>query len=120
MNIDELKIGELKQLAALFTAQPSMSPAYNQLTLDGSMTIVVLQRGHIAVGIYYQCGDIGRLTQAATIRRWGTTEGLGELAIKGPLENTRLDKCPNLTFHIREVIMSMEVSDAWRSYFDKY
>lgn len=120
MNIDELKLGELKQLVAMFTPQPTMSPAYNQLALDGSMTIAVLQRGHVAVGIYNQCGDIGRLSKAAIIRRWGTAEGLGELATKGPLENTKLDKCPNLTFHVREAVMLMEVSDAWRCYFDKY
>ena len=87
----------------------------------GEPVIAVLQRGHVAVGIYGQNGDIGGLSKAAIVRRWGTTEGLGELAVKGPLPESRLDKSPKLSFHIREVIFAMEVSaDAWRSYFDKY
>ena len=95
----------------------------NPITLAriGEPVIAVLQRGHVAVGVYGQNGDIGELSSAAIVRRWGTTEGLGELATKGPRPESRLDKSPKLSFHIREVIFTMEVSaDAWRSYFDKY
>lgn len=33
------------------------------------------------------------LTDAKVIRRWGTTQGLGQLAKKGPQTNTVLDPC---------------------------
>lgn len=35
-----------------------------------------------------------RTIRCAVIRRWGTTAGLGELAVKGPLPNTILDNEP--------------------------
>ena len=93
----------------------------NRLAPDGHEVIAVLQRGHVAVGRYRQHGNIGALEQAAIVRYWGTKEGLGELAMKGPLANTKLDKCPDLAFHIREAIFIMEVKpDAWRDYFDKH
>jgi len=92
----------------------------NRLGVDGEIRIAVLQRGHVLIGRYSQKGEIGRLDNAHVIRRWGTTDGLGELAVKGPLPDsapngpTRLDSCPPIQFHIREVIFLMEVNpDAW-------
>jgi hypothetical protein len=92
----------------------SKAKAINILADPGEICIVVLQRGHVAVGVYGQIGNIGKLSNAAIIRRWGTTEGLGELAMKGPLEKTILDKCPDISFHIREAVFAMEVNpNAW-------
>ena len=74
---------------------------------------------------YSQDGEIGQLDNAYIIRKWGTTEGLGELAVKGPLLDDapngpmHLDKCPPIRFHIREVVFLMEVkADAWGKQFD--
>ena len=92
----------------------------NRLAEDGEIRIAVLQRGHVVVGKYSQDGEIGCLENAHVIRRWGTTDGLGELAVKGPLSDsarngpTRLDSCPPIRLHTREVIFLMEVNpDAW-------
>jgi hypothetical protein len=85
----------------------------NRLAPNKTRVIVPLQRGFVATGIYYQKGDVGKLKKAAIVRRWGTTEGLGQLAEEGPLKNTILDYCPNITFHIREAIFIMECSNAW-------
>ena len=86
-----------------------------RLAKQGKLVIVVLQRGWVVVGRYSQNRDTGNLTAAAVVRRWGTSKGLGELASSGPLENTRLDDCPPITFHVREAVMVMEADeDAWR------
>ena len=47
--------------------------------------IVILNRGWVVVGNYYEKGDDCTLTDASVIRAWGTTKGLGELAENGPL-----------------------------------
>jgi hypothetical protein len=122
INIDELTIGQAKEIAALFPAAAAHEEPYNRLAPDNLLVIAVLQRGHVAIGVYEQRGLIARLSKAAIIRRWGTTDGLGELAAKGPLENTKLDKCGEISFHIREAVMVMntEVTDAWRNYVNKY
>ena len=81
---------------------------------EGDQVIVVLQRGFVATGKYSQVGDYGQLCQAAIVRRWGTTKGLGELASNGPLKDTKLDPCPPISFHIREAVMIMECDqNAW-------
>lgn len=87
----------------------------NRLASEGQKVIAVLQRGWVVVGDYSQTGDIARMTGTAVVRRWGTTAGLGELAEKGPRQNTVLDACPPVSFHIREAVMLMECApDAWR------
>ena len=58
--------------------------------IDGDVKIVILQRGWCFVGYLERNGDDCKLTKANVIRRWGTTKGLGELALNGPLSNTCL------------------------------
>lgn len=62
--------------------------------------IAILQRGWVMVGVYQKIGgSLCELTEAAVIRCWGTTKGLGEIALNGPTEKTVLDKCGRVTFH---------------------
>jgi len=68
-------------------------PADSIKEIEGDIKIVVLQRGWSAVGIYERKGSDCKLHNASIIRRWGTSEGLGELALNGPLKETKLDKC---------------------------
>lgn len=67
--------------------------------------IVILQRGWVAVGrlSYRKVNGIleGILTKAKIIRLWGTTKGIGELAINGPIKDkTILDECGTLRFNV--------------------
>lgn len=57
--------------------------------------IVVLTSGWVFVGDYYksEAGKPAFLTDASNVRRWGTTAGLGELALNGPTKDTVLDPC---------------------------
>lgn len=78
--------------------------------------IVILQRGWVVVGRYQQKGDEISLTGAKVIRRWGTTQGLGELASSGPLPNTKLDPSPVVRFHPLTVIATIDCDPAkWAS-----
>ncbi len=73
---------------------------------DGQTTIVVLQRGWVAVGRLHQDDDKITLTDASIIRRWGTTKGLGEL-VNGPTSETVLDPAGTIRGHILTVVLSI-------------
>ena len=57
-----------------------------------AIKILVLDRGWVLVGNCFDSKDEILLKDGSTILRWGTTEGLGEIAKNGPLENTKLNK----------------------------
>ena len=62
--------------------------------------IVILQRGWVAIGRYEEEeDDMCVLSSAYIIRSWGTSKGLGELALEGKQENTKLDKTSTIRFH---------------------
>lgn len=83
---------------------------------SGEIRIVILQRGWVMVGYFTQDGSECTLERAAVVRVWGTTKGLGELAINGPLANTRLDPCPTVKFHELTVIATIDcVRERWAS-----
>ena len=60
---------------------------------EGSIKIVILQRGWAMVGKFERKGSECKLHNASVIRTWGTTKGLGEIADGGPTYSTKLDKC---------------------------
>ena len=77
--------------------------------------IVILNRGWVVIGEYSEKGDECTLTNASVIRKWGTTNGLGELAEKGKLTDTVLDSCPNVHFHKMTMVARMDVNEtAWQ------
>lgn len=76
--------------------------------------IVILDKGFASVGVYSQGTDWCELENAAVIRRWGTTRGLGEIAENGPTSQTVLDKTPKQKFPARAVINTIEcVTEKW-------
>lgn len=81
-------------------------------TAQGSkVKIVVLQRGWVCVGLYSQTATEGTLENAATIRVWGTTKGLGELASDGPTSSTKLDKAGTVRFERLTTVLVIDVKD---------
>lgn len=87
-------------------AEQSQCPIEN-----GERYIVTLQRGWIVVGNVTKTGDYLSITDAAVIERWGTSEGLGELALSGPTDDTRLRKTAPLLTHELTVIHLMRVQN---------
>jgi hypothetical protein len=78
-------------------------------------TILILQRGWVVVGDIDKDGEhLVSLTNASVIRRWGTTKGIGELALKGPQSNTVLDPCGVVEAHPQAVVMRIPCeAGAW-------
>lgn len=74
--------------------------------------IVVLQRGWVAVGDYFEDGNQAKLENASIIRRWGTSKGLGQLALEGPQSNTVLDKAGTLRFRVEAIVTTFDVDGA--------
>lgn len=82
---------------------------------DWSWQIVVLQRGWVVVGKMTKEGNACVLTEASVIRRWGTTGGLPELAEKGPLTETKLEKAAHpVRFHYLTSILTLECGAKWK------
>lgn len=114
MNIEEMTIKELREVAKLASALTGGCNNAPVTTASGEKCIVVLQRGWVAIGTFYQCGDQCRLEDASVIRQWGTTKGLGEL-INGPTSKTVLDPCGTLKFHELTIVTRMEVNaEKWK------
>ena len=64
-----------------------------QPEITGDWKIVILQRGWVMVGRFERNGNDCKLHNASVIRVWGTSRGLGELALEGAKEYTKLDPC---------------------------
>ena len=69
--------------------------------------IYALERGWVVVGIPTQSDGQITLTDASVVRRWGTSKGLGELAERGALPETKLDPAPEgIQFPESSVVVS--------------
>lgn len=73
--------------------------------------ICVLENGWVLVGNLEKENNEFFLTNAFVIRRWGTKEGLGELAEKGPLPETKLEKTPLVRFYERKLIFTISCNE---------
>ena len=109
MNIDDLTIGQARQLIAQLGG---MAPAEPQPTrVDHGWNIVVLERGFVYVGAVSTDDRWLYIEYAANIRRWGTTRGLGEL-VSGPRPETRLDPAGDVKAPLSALIHLIEVEAA--------
>lgn len=57
----------------------------------GALALVIADRGHVWVGRVTVNADFVEIAGARIIRRWGTTDGLNQLAAGGPTSSTKLD-----------------------------
>ena len=94
---------ELKELLTLF----SPSQAAQQPMEDHGDAIVVMDAGFVYQGKVTTDGTFCHITNATNIRVWGTKNGLGELALKGPQTDTKLDNCGSLKSPVGRVISIM-------------
>lgn len=83
---------------------------------NGEYKIVILQRGWVMIGKLERNGSECKLHNASVIRNWGTTKGLGELAMEGKKKDTKLDKCGGLVeFDYLTVVATISVNeDLWK------
>ena len=73
-------------------------------TILSGFAIVVLDRGFVYVGDVVCDAGWCVISNAQNIRIWGTTAGLGELALGGPTKDTKLDSTGNVRAPMRAVI----------------
>ena len=71
---------------------------------DHGLALVVADRGFVWVGKVRTTSDWVEIEAGRAVRRWGTSEGLNELANKGPLTNTRLDAAADLKVNRKALI----------------
>lgn len=84
---------------------------------DRQPQIAVLDRGFVYVGYCSLEGGVLTVTDAQCIRRWGTSRGLGELALEGPKANTKLDPAGTLHAPVSSVV---HLIDAVPAVWDKH
>ena len=70
--------------------------------------IAVIQSGWVFVGDDHSTKSELRLHNASCIRKWGTTNGLGQIAISGPTPDTVLDPCGELTAPMGSVLFTIK------------
>jgi len=85
----------------------------NTQILSG-FAIVVVDRGFAYVGNTEISGDWCVVTNARNIRKWGTTRGLGQLALEGPQKDTVLDAAGVVRIPMRAVISVLDTeAEKW-------
>ena len=116
INVDELTIGQARQLAAIFNHNNSAAPAVAQI--DHGLQIAVLDRGFVYIGNIVTDGEWCYIENAWNIRRWGTTRGLGEL-VDGPTSDTQLDRVGSVRvpFHVLHHLIAVKGA-GWTSKLD--
>lgn len=85
--------------------------------LEG-FAIVVADRGFVYVGDVRYDESFCIVNNAYNIRKWGTTRGLGELALNGPTGSTEMDKVGTVRIPSRAVISIID-SEAKKWTFSK-
>jgi len=106
MGLKEIMLDGVKYVLAAETKQ-----------YDGDYKIVVLQRGWVMIGKLERNGSECKLHNASVIRSWGTTKGLGEIAVGGPTSSTKLDKCGGqVEFDYLTIVCAISVNeDKWKN-----
>lgn len=100
---------ELNELMAALGGKPAATPPCAR---DLGTQIVVADRGFVYVGKVTLQGDFAVITNARNIRKWGTTNGLGEL-VGGPTKETVLDPAGEVIVPMRAVTHFIKCTRDW-------
>ena len=106
INLDDLTIGQARQLATQFGSVPPAVP--QSARVEHGWNIAVLERGFVYIGAVSTDDRWVYIEHAANIRRWGTTLGLGQL-VAGPLPETKLDPAGAVQAPLSALIHLIEV-----------
>lgn len=88
-----------------------MSNNSQQNSAAGRLVIAILDRGWVFIGRATETTDTVTLNNADCIRRWGTSKGIGELALEGPRRETKLDPAGTVTVPRSSVIALIDASE---------
>ena len=85
-------------------------------TVLSGFAIIVADRGFVYVGNMTWDGEFVIVENTKNIRYWGTTKGLGELALGGPTDKTKLDEIGTVRIPCRAVISIIDTeASKWSS-----
>lgn len=88
-------------------------------TKGTDIQIAVITSGFVYVGNVAIQDGVAVIRNALNIRRWGTTNGLGEIAIGGPTKSTILDKSGTVRVPYHSLIMLIDCEAApWLHIYD--
>ena len=110
MHIELNDLNELKELMAAIVKTETQPTAPN--TRDLGTQIIVADRGFVYVGNVTLDGDFATVNNARNIRKWGTTNGLGEL-VNGPTSSTIVDPCGTVLLPIKAIIHFISCKSGW-------
>jgi len=83
---------------------------------DSKLVIAILDRGWVFVARATETPSAVILTNAACIRYWGTTRGIGQLALEGPQRETKIDEAGTVTVPRTAIIALIDAVEAkWPS-----
>lgn len=116
----------IKFLSAFFNLTKSKGDEMEKIVVNGKtyvpekscgeIKIAVLQRGWVMVGRFERSGNDCALKDASVVRRWGTSKGLGEIALEGPKSETVLDPCGNVQFDYLTVVALLDCAEEkWKN-----
>jgi len=90
----------LKLIEMLVASDSSAVESSPSEIINKGRYIVLGNRGNVVVGDLSIIGSTGYLKNASVIRRWGTSKGIGELALSGATPDTKLDPCGEFEFDV--------------------
>lgn len=75
--------------------------------MKNDVRICILQRGWVVVGQWSVNAKECRLENAYVIAHWGTTKGIGQLAIEGPTAQTVLHQVTTFRYQLDNEVGNM-------------
>lgn len=80
--------------------------------LEPVRTILVIESGFVLHGMcrYIPETDEVEVTDGAVIRSWGTSRGLGQLAMQGPQKDTKLDPITTTWVPMSKILWTLSVT----------
>jgi len=85
---------------------------YQPVNQNSRVAIVVCDRGFVLVGRITVSDSYVTISPCSTVRRWGTSRGLGEIASGGPTDKTVLDPQPTTRVHELQVVQIIDCEDS--------
>jgi len=78
----------------------------------GQLVVAILDRGWVFIGRATDSPSGVQFSNAACIRRWGTSNGIGQLALEGPQRETKLDEAGTVTVPRTSVVALIDAVEA--------
>tara|TARA_R110002110_G_scaffold67445_1_gene183878 strand:- start:523 stop:849 length:327 start_codon:yes stop_codon:yes gene_type:complete len=101
----DLSMSDLREFIGWSHQPPTLT------TMHGGYKIVVCQRGFVYAGDVTLSGQYLIIENAVNLRVWGTTKGLGELALTGATPETKADDCGTVRVHELAVVSMIDAKE---------